>query len=159
MIMKTTLAAYAILLTTGSLVFGGVPGSESQAPSAGEKARPKEEPRTEIAIPQSVFETSTQFLDPFHPKSIRRVAMSRADEGEKKSTDSELASLLILNGLSGSSVQRLAIVNGKTIAAGENSDVLTQRGKVKVHCLEIRASSVVVAVGTDGTKVELKLKD
>jgi hypothetical protein len=145
--MKTSLVVCALLSVTGQLAWT-VSAAEGQTKA----------PET-VVIPRSVFEASTQYLDPFHPGSTRRVGAIRVDEGDQKTSDTDLASLLILNGLSGSAAQRLAIINGKTFAAGEQGDVLTQRGKVKVHCLEIRPTSIVIAIGAEGSKAELKLKD
>ena len=51
------------------------------------------------------------------------------------------------------------MINGRTFAAGEEGEVPTERGKMKIRCLEIRGNTVIVAVGAEGTKVELKRKD
>ena len=111
------------------------------------------------AMPRSVFDASPAYRDPFHPGSTRRLGSSRVDESDDKSSKTDLASLLVLNGLSGTTAQRLAIINGKTFASGEQGDVVTQRGKVNVRCLEIRSGSTVILVGADANKLELRLKD
>jgi hypothetical protein len=111
------------------------------------------------SVPQSVFDNSPALKDPFFPKSTRRIAQSQIQPLKTTSSPSELASLLTLNGVSGSSSQRLAIINGRTMGAGESFEFNTPRGKLKVRCLEVRSSSVLIALGTEENKVEIKLRD
>jgi hypothetical protein len=113
-----------------------------------------------VIIPKSVFETSSVHKDPFNPRSTRRRAkVEQADKHETPPPVEKLSDYLVLQGLSGSTSQRLAIINGRTMAEGEDSEVSTERGKVKVRCLEIRSNAVIVAVGAEATVAELKRKD
>ena len=62
-----------------------------------------------------------------------------------------------LVGMSGSPDHRLALINNKTFEKGDQSAVNIGEKLVKVHCLEIRESSVVISIeGLDGTR-ELKM--
>jgi len=51
---------------------------------------------------------------------------------------------LTLNGLSGTSKSRLAIINNRTFSEGESGAVKTETGSVQLRCLDIRKESVVV---------------
>jgi hypothetical protein len=54
---------------------------------------------------------------------------------------------LRLQGISGPPERRLAIINTRTFAAGEEEEVPTAAGRTRIRCLEINADSVVVLVG------------
>lgn len=64
---------------------------------------------------------------------------------------------LALKNLSGSKNRRLALINNQTFAAGESALVRLGDGQVKVRCLEIRESSVVIQVEGQEQRRELKL--
>ena len=66
----------------------------------------------------------------------------------------------MLKGISGTKAQPLALINSSTIAEGEVADIKWGlRQVVKVRCLEIRDSSVLVQlVGTSETR-ELKFRE
>lgn len=76
-----------------------------------------------------------------------------------KAAPSELDQLpLTLNGISGETDHRLAIINGATFAAGESGHVTANGKSFRLHCVEIKDDSVVVQlVGTDGNR-EIYLK-
>jgi hypothetical protein len=62
-----------------------------------------------------------------------------------------------LNGINGTAENRLAIINGRTL--GKDDRIILKIGETKtaIHCLEIRESSVVIAIdGLPGSR-ELKL--
>jgi transglutaminase-like putative cysteine protease/thioredoxin-related protein len=69
------------------------------------------------------------------------------------------ARMLRLNGISGSAPNRLAIINGKTLAAGESASVKADGRSFTVHCVSIGERSASVSIeGVNGT-TELELKD
>jgi len=80
--------------------------------------------------------------DPFFPKSNR--PYETAMTATNKSVE---ITALVVRGVSGSSVHRLVIINSTTFAAGDVADVLTDQGRIRVHCIEIKPRSVVVEVG------------
>ena len=55
--------------------------------------------------------------------------------------------ILILNGLSGSLDHRLAMINGRTFAEGEEGDLQTSSGRLRIQCLQISSNSVVDVAG------------
>jgi len=64
---------------------------------------------------------------------------------------------LALKNLSGSRNRRLALINNQTLTVGESALVRLGDGQVKVRCLEIRESSVVIQVDGQEQSRELKL--
>ena len=105
-------------------------------------------------IPKSIFvipKDAKDGRDPFYPNSDR---LSKS--GTNETVVSAVKVPLILNGLSGASGHRLAMINGRTLAEGESSDVPSGGSLVKVHCVEIKENSVVVEVG--GSRQELTMR-
>lgn len=91
--------------------------------------------------------------DPFFPKSRRRenMALSTRSQGE-------LPSGLVLGGLSGSKEKRLALINNKTLAVGEEADIKVDGQTIRLRCLEIRERSVLVTFDGLGEPKELRLR-
>jgi hypothetical protein len=80
--------------------------------------------------------------DPFFPKS------NRPYEAAMTATNSTVeATALVVKGVSGTSDHRLVIINNHTFAAGDTADVITDRGRIRVHCVEIKPHSVVIEIG------------
>lgn len=107
------------------------------------------------AIPHSVFTIPTskeEGRDPFYPKTDR--VLGGGDP--VKPTPAAPVFTLVLNGLSGAEGHRLAMINGYTLATGEEADVPTPGGRVHVRCITIRDESAVVEVG--GKREELHLR-
>ena len=106
-------------------------------------------------IPHSVFvqpKNQQQGRDPFFPDSIRPYgSVSTAPTNSSVSSAS-----LVLNGLSGTGQKRLAIINGSTVAEGEESNIPTPTGRVRVRCVEIKDSSVIIEVGNELREIRLR---
>jgi thiol-disulfide isomerase/thioredoxin len=64
---------------------------------------------------------------------------------------------LQLKSITGPTDRKLALINNQTLAAGESARVKLGDDGVRLHCLEIRKDSVIVAVGNDPGERELKL--
>ena len=81
--------------------------------------------------------------DPFFPKS------NRPYESAPSVTNSNVVEVtsLVVRGVSGSTDHRLVIINNHTFAAGDIADVLTDQGRIRVHCVEIKPRVVVIEVG------------
>jgi hypothetical protein len=62
----------------------------------------------------------------------------------------------VLNGLSGAGQKRLAIINGSTVAEGEVSNIPTPTGRVRIRCVEIKDTSVIIEVGTELREIRLR---
>jgi len=132
--------------------------STAIAYSAPPEVKSPPDPRTPPtnAIPQSIFllpANSKEIRDPFFPNSDRLSIGSATAPKRSPTPDS---TLLVLNGLSGTSDRRLAMINGHTLAEGEESEVNTSAGRLRFRCLEIKADSVIIEVG--GERRELRLR-
>ena len=91
--------------------------------------------------------------DPFHPLSTRHI------EAFKPAVDEVVAkgpAKLELKGISGSSDRPLALINNRTLAVGEEQDVSTPEGRVKVMCLAIEGTTV--RIRAQGQTRELVLR-
>ena len=114
-------------------------------------------PFIEPAVPQSTFtqpKRREEGRDPFFPKSIRPYG----EEAKPKNvpTVTPIAELT-LKGISGTPEQPLAIINTTTFTVGEEGDVLTRAGKIRIRCVEIRMSEGTVLIQVGGQSRELRL--
>jgi hypothetical protein len=115
-------------------------------------------PEAEPEIPQSVFTipaTSGAARDPFFPS---RIIQAQSAKPAATNTTTRVASLscLVLKGLSGTPSNPLAMVNGRTMARGEDAEIVTDCGRLLVHCVDITTNSAIVEVG--GERRELRLR-
>lgn len=93
-------------------------------------------------VPRSVFiqpSTPSQGCDPFFPTSVRPYVTSVVTNGPT----SDLTSIYI-KGISGDPDHRLAIINDVTFAVGDEAEVFTAQGRVRIHCLIISDDSAVI---------------
>jgi hypothetical protein len=131
-----------VLLTMLSVMEGEVvAGSVAQSTNA-------------VVSPQSIFvmpANPQEGRDPFYPASSRPYQAAIATSAKTAEVN---ISLFSLQGVSGQSPNRLAIINKRTFAAGDNLDVSTSQGRIRIHCLEIGDNSVVIEV--NGQRHELR---
>lgn len=121
-----------------------VPGEEST-----EEKRPAE---TDITISTfTVPRTLNEGRDPFYPSSTRVIATARPVTKVARGP-----ATLELKGISGTSNRPLALINNRTFAEGDEQDVTTPQGKVKVLCLEIEGTRV--RIQAEGQTRELMLR-
>lgn len=122
------------------------------ATTAGQsKTAPEEKP-----VPKSTFGIPAKPQDghdPFFPASDRLYAVKPAP----KQGPSSNASTLVFNGIAGTQDHRLAMINSKTFAEGEEAMVNTFGGRVRVRCLEIKGEVIVIEVA--GERRELHFQD
>lgn len=104
------------------------------------------------AIPQSEFDERAG-KDPFFPN---RILVPVAKTPGPKVVDA--SGQLQLKGFSGPVNRRLAIINNQTLEVGEEREVTTSGGKIKIRCVEIRADSVLVELPNQGGRKELQLR-
>ncbi len=134
----------ALILTLGAALAAQA-GAPPNAAAAMPRARATNAAPAAVAIPKSVFTLPTnarEGRDPFYPASARFYT--------QPVTRTQLpppAVVLELRGISGPPQRRLAIINNRNFAAGEDNEVITANGPTRVHVLEIREDSVVVEVG------------
>lgn len=109
-------------------------------------------------VPQAVFvmpKSAAEGRDPFFPKSTR-VYGSSGGPTNKTAVVSPVAELS-LKGISGTDAEPLAIINTTTFAAGEDNDVLTKAGRMRIRCVEINKAAGTVIVQVGGERRELRL--
>jgi hypothetical protein len=99
---------------------------------------------------KSVFENKGR--DPFFPNSSRQALQASAENGADQP-----AVVLVLKGVSGSANHRLAIINDQTFAIGDENEVLTAAGRIRIHCVEIRDDAAVVVIDGSPEKIDLRL--
>jgi hypothetical protein len=108
--------------------------------------------------PQSVFvvpKTPTEGKDPFFPSSSR---VYTADNPVRQKDPVASVGDLALKGISGTAAEPLAIINSTTFTTGEESDVITAAGRMRVRCLEINMVKGTVLVQMGGERRELRLQ-
>jgi hypothetical protein len=88
--------------------------------------------------------------DPFFPASTRPY------EKAQVAVQTHIADItsLVLKGISGPVDSRLAIINNRTFAIGDEQDIATPQGRIRVRCVEIKNDSVVIE--SSGQRQELK---
>lgn len=93
-------------------------------------------------VPRSIFNIPANMKegrDPFFPSSLYPYA-SAPVPGK---TGGDLSSL-VMQGVSGVPPHRLVIINNVTFGAGDDAEVRTPDGRVRIHCVEITADSAVI---------------
>lgn len=102
---------------------------------------------------KSVFKNDPAGKDPFFPTSSRR----QTRETKPKKDFVVGPQSLILRGIIGPADQRIALINGRTFATGEELKLRVEDGEMTVKCVEIRSASVVVSLdgGTDLHEIQL----
>lgn len=149
--MKTSLFLRAILVIA-ALKFSLLTGRT--APAATNNAA------LTNAIVKSVFtmpETKNDGRDPFFPNSTRLWGLSMAaQQPVVKESKPSGVECLALKGLSGTPSNPLAMINGRTMAKGEDAEVTTDCGRLLVHCVDITTNAAVIEVS--GERRELHLR-
>jgi hypothetical protein len=99
--------------------------------------------------------------DPFFPNSTRGREVIPQVIPTNATPQPSLVGLneLALKGISGPIGQRLALINSSTVGIGELAEIRCGRKLIKIRCLEIRDSSVLIALVSTGETRELKLRD
>jgi hypothetical protein len=122
-------------LATICLNFVSSAALAAEAPATAAKGNSATNSETvELPIPLSVFDATVKpTKDPFFPLSTRQPFPQISTNAPAFS-----ASCLTLKGISGATNNRLAIINNRTMAAGEDSEVTIPAGKVRVHCVKAR---------------------
>ncbi|HYG21763.1 MAG TPA: hypothetical protein VEH04_03195 [Verrucomicrobiae bacterium] len=126
-----------------------------EAAEAQSRAIPRLRPLDLITndVPKSVFtipSPESQARDPFFPESVR------LKPGTKTSAPRPAIKLLY-NGLSGTAEKPLAIINGRTLAPGESTELRAGAARATLRCVSIQGETVVVEI--DGRQMTLRLGD
>jgi len=147
-------AAVFALLVSGLRLHAEPTNAPASAKNAGPFVQP---PFIAPAIPQSMFVIPTKKAegrDPFFPRSTRVYGVQVSTN--KTAVVPPVADL-VLKGISGTREQPLAIINNITFTNGEENDVLTKVGRIRIRCLEINMDAGTVLVQVGGERRELRL--
>jgi len=114
----------------------------------------------EVAVPQSVFimpKAKPEGVDPFFPRSSRPYGPVMPIVIETNApVPVTVAVELKLKAISGLPEHRLALINNHTFEAGEDGEVLTANGRMRIRCLEIHGESAIVQVGPERRELHLR---
>lgn len=108
---------------------------------------------------QSVFVMPNgpqQGVDPFFPKSRRPYGPVLPIVIDTNPAPVTVSVELKLKAISGLPEHRLALINNHTFEAGEDGEVLTTNGRMRIRCLEIHQDSAVVQVGPERRELHLR---
>ena len=106
----------------------------------------------EVVAAKAVFVDDPKFgKDPFFPKSDRRKPQVIVPVGTAPDTSAlaQILNTIALKGIAGPPGKRLAMLNNRTLEAGEQFDFKYNTQTVRIRCVEIREKSVII--GIDGT--------
>jgi len=127
--------ALTVVLVSAPVLWAAPPVS---APAAKSQPAMTNSPRSVFILPANPAEGR----DPFFPKSNRPYEMAPAATNNVPEVTA-----LVVRGISGSPDHRLVIINNHTFATGDIADVITDQGRIRVHCVEIKSRSVIIEVG------------
>ena len=149
--------AFAILLLCTTVAS---PNAQPQSTNAKTAASSTNGAPKETPVPKSVFvmpKDKDQGVDPFFPKShypytgpvVPIVIPTNTPEPVRVEVD------LKLKAISGLPEHRLALINNHTFEAGEEGEIITNKGRMRIRCLEIHQDSAVVQVGSERRELRL----
>jgi hypothetical protein len=149
--MKARVCFFSLFI--GPLVAGLFVAPQSQAAPAAPSQSTTNSATADV--PQSVFVVPSNVKegrDPFFPGSSRAFTTF----APKIKTSVASVTSFVLNGISGTPEHRLAIINNRTFDTGEEAEVKTVNGRVRIRCAEIREDAVTIEMGAE--KMILRLR-
>ena len=111
------------------------------------------------AVAQSVFTMPTgrkEGVDPFFPRSLRPYGPVAPIVVPSTPEPVTVAVDLKLKAISGLPEHRLALINNHTFEAGEEGEIVTTNGRMRIRCLEITQDSAVVQIGPERRELHLR---
>jgi hypothetical protein len=99
---------------------------------------------TTVQVPRSIFHipaNSKEGRDPFFPSSFYPYAGNSVPGAHTNTTD---LTSLVMQGVSGVPPHQLVVINDHTFAVGDDGELRTSQGLIRIHCLEINKSSAVI---------------
>jgi len=157
--------ALGALAWPGAALRAASPGAPPAQASAASSAESKGASPTGVQklyvspeVPVSSFATprnAAEGRDPFFPRSVRVYGTESIPNTNKTAP---VVAEFFLKGVSGSPEAPLAIINNVTFGVGDELDVLTKAGRMKIRCLEInkQAGSAVVQFGGERRVLHLQ---
>lgn len=159
--MKSHLAHLRVSLTEAGVLFcvaGWLAASSAYGAPLSEDKSPSQTATNLLAlttnIPQSVFvvpQDPREGRDPFFPDATPQPVVTNTN----KTSPGPVHVDFTLQGISGTSDHRLAIINNTTLGEGEIGEVVTPTGKVTIRCVQITEDSAIIEYGNE--RRELKI--
>ena len=157
--MKSFLFPISNFVVLGVLLCAAHPCS-SQAAQSGTPQPAAAKTEEKDILPKSLFvmpRNPNEGKDPFFPLSIRVYNIPPPVVAPATNTTPVLVSYeLKVNGVSGTAENRLAIINNKTFAVGDEAEVPTAAGRVRIKLLEIKGDVIWVQVGSERRALQMK---
>ena len=139
---KLSWSAVMVVSALLSIKSVGAPSARTPATTPAATPAPAAAPQEPEQI-KSVFVDRPNFgRDPFFPNSLRRGKVVQDSVVEPVANFNNI----VLKGTSGTPEKRLAILNNKTFAAGEDGELRIGGHLTKVKCVEVREKSVVISI-------------
>ena len=116
---------------------------------------------TNAPLAQSVFLSNPkgpqEGVDPFFPRSKRPYFGTPVPIVAPTNVEPVVVAVdLKLKAISGLPEHRLALINNHTFEAGEEGEIATTTGRMRIRCLEITQDSAVVQVGAERRELHLR---
>ena len=151
----SSVIALAAVIAAGLVL---VPGARAASPAAADKtngpAGGTNSGPVELPVPLAIFDlTNTVVKDPFFPNTLRHPV-----HATNNATAAFSISSIVLKGLAGTTSEPLALINNKTLAVGEDAEITTAAGKVRIRVVEIKKSSVLIRSASLPDVVEIYLR-
>ena len=106
--------------------------------------------------PRSIFlqpASPKEGRDPFFPSSQRPYTSAVVP-----TTSTKDLSMLMLQGMSGSPTHRLVIINNVTFAVGDDAEVITSQGRIRIRCVQITGNAVMIEANGERHELHYGLK-
>jgi hypothetical protein len=137
----------------GMTLAGARARSTDSATPASDKSKTNAAP-VELPLPLGTFDLkAAPTKDPFFPLSTRQPVPQATNAAPAFTSGA-----FMLKGLSGHAGERLALINNRTVAAGESAEITTAFGHVKIHCIRIKENSVVIRAESQPDEIEVFLR-
>ena len=156
-LFRTIVFASAVMLMLSASRLTVSANSTNSAAGAKSERLIVQPPFIEPAIPQSTLNQPKKLAEgrnPFFPQSTRHIT---TDVVTRTNAVVMPTAELSLKGISGTPEQPLAIINNRTLTAGEEADVPTGAGKTRIRCIEINMAEGTVSVQVGGQTRQLRL--
>lgn len=138
-------------------LLAGSPSLLAASPASPAPAKPVP---AEVVYPPSEFSDEIgRGCDPFFPQSTRRQPKAAVASAPARGKAKPVAEMLSLRGiLAGNNNRRLALINSRVFSKGETFDISIPNGRMRVRCLEIKPSSVILSVEGGPEHYELHMR-
>jgi hypothetical protein len=150
----TLVVAVGVLASQGARAAAGTP--VAAAPASKVEVKTDEIPRSIFVVPRNPPEGK----DPFFPMSMRPYNIPQVIlPVPTNATPVPIVLDIKLKGIAGSPEKPLALINNATFEVGEEGDVVTTTGRVRIKCLQIKGEVVLIQVGTERRELRMKPLD